>query len=270
MNRGSISILQRLKHEPIPFLFFGTLLSLKVYFLVDFLFIKHGYSYLIYLFQLRHFNLDPRITQTIVNAIARISYNLVAIIFDALIFAGYLIRTDPVSKARGFWERYYPLVTILFPMAGFSILLIPGFNVIIPPFQMGKIAALFGLPPLFPLFIETVASMIAIIGSILSTVSLWSLKRSFGLMVEVRQLVTTGLYRYIRHPLYMAEIVQGFGTAILTVHPLGLGIFVITTIMQIVRAKVEERKLLLLVPAYAHYMRTTGFLWPKMRMRNRV
>jgi protein-S-isoprenylcysteine O-methyltransferase Ste14 len=269
MNRGSISILQRLKHELVPFLFFGTLLSWKIYFLIDFLFIKDGYSYLLYLFQLRHFSFDPQITYGIVNGIARIGYNLVAILFDALVFAGYLIRTNPVSKARGFWERYYPLATILFPMVGFSILLIPGFNVIIPPFQMGKIAALFGLPPLFPLFIETVALTIAITGSILSTVSLWSLKRSFGLMVEVRQLVTAGLYRYVRHPLYMAEIVQGFGTTILTVHPIGLGIFVITTIMQIVRAKVEERKLLLLVPAYADYMRRTGFLWPKMLMRNR-
>jgi protein-S-isoprenylcysteine O-methyltransferase Ste14 len=269
MNRESISILRRLKHEPVPFLFFGTLLGWKIYFLVDFLFIKDGYSYLLYLFQLRQFYIDPQVTHAIANGIARIAYNLVAILFDALVFAGYLIRTSPVSKARGFWERYYPLATILFPMAGFSILLIPGFDVIIPPFQMGRVAALFDLPPLFPLVIETVALTIAITGSILGTVSLWSLKRSFGLMVEVRQLVTSGLYRYIRHPLYLAEIVQGFGTAILTVHPIGLGIFVVTTIMQIVRAKVEERKLLLLVPAYADYMRRTGFLWPKLPVRNR-
>jgi protein-S-isoprenylcysteine O-methyltransferase Ste14 len=269
MNQVSIPVLQRLKLEAFPFLFFGALLGWKVYALIDFLYVRDGYSQLLYLFQLRDFALGPEITQAIVNGIARISYNVVAILFDALVFAGYLLRSSPVSKARGFWERYFPLVTVLFPMVGFSILLIPGFDVVVPPFQMGEIAASLGLSPLWPVFIEIAAVVIAIAGSVLGSAALWSLKRSFGLMAEVRELVTAGLYRTIRHPLYMAEIIQGFGIAVLTVHPIGLGVYAITVILQVVRARVEERKLLRRVPAYAEYMRSTGFLWPKLKLRTR-
>ena len=82
-------------------------------------------------------------------------------------------------------------------------------------------------------------------------------------MVEVRRLITTGMYRYIRHPLYMSEIIHAVGTAILFAHPVAMGIFLITFVLEIIRAKLEEHKFLKLVPAYADYKKRTGFLWPK-------
>jgi protein-S-isoprenylcysteine O-methyltransferase Ste14 len=35
--------------------------------------------------------------------------------------------------------------------------------------------------------------------------------------------------------------------------------------MQVVRAKIEERKFLRTLPEYASYMEQTGFLWPRLR-----
>jgi len=251
----------RLKSDPVPFLFFGCIIGSKIYFLIDFLFLKGNFSYLTRL--LKSMGAGGGISQVLMNLVAHLAYNLVAILFDALIITSYVIRSKPVSRAEGFWERYYPLITVLFPMVGFSLLLIPNFRLFFPPFQIGRLMMRFDLPLLFPLIVELGGLLISMIGAALSILALWSLKRCFSLMAEVRELITTGMYRRIRHPLYMSEIIHALGTSILAAHPVALTIFLITLVLEIIRAKVEERKFLRVVPAYADFKKRTGFLWPK-------
>lgn len=112
--------------------------------------------------------------------------------------------------------------------------------------------------------VNIAALAIGIVGASLSFIALWSLRRSFSLMSEVRELVTGGLYRRIRPPLYMAEIIHIFGIAILSGTPVGLWLFAAAVAMQVVRAKIEERKFLRTVPQYAEFKARTGFLWPKL------
>ena len=105
------------------------------------------------------------------------------------------------------------------------------------------------------------------LGFVGAAFSIWSvsyLRRSFGLRAAVRSLVTTGPYSRIRHPLYVGEIVHIFGIAVLSATPVGLYLFSGALVLQILRAKVEERKFLRTLPEYADYMRRTGFLWPKL------
>ena len=260
-GQKGFSLWLRLKSDPVPFIFFGTIIGSKIYFLIDFLFRKGNFSYLLKL--ISQANAGGGTSQVLTNILAHATYNAVAILFDALIITSYMIRTKPVGKAEGFWERYYPLITVLFPMVGFSLLLIPGFRLFFPPFQVGRLLMRFDLPLLFPLMIELGGLIISMIGAALSIIALWSLRRCFSLMVEVRKLVTTGMYRRIRHPLYMSEIIHAFGTSVLAAHPVALAIFCITLVLEIIRAKLEERKFLRMVPAYAEYKRKTGFLWPK-------
>jgi protein-S-isoprenylcysteine O-methyltransferase Ste14 len=255
------SIIARLKSDPVPFVFFGIIIGSKIYFLIDFLFIRGNFSYLLKL--LDNIGTGGGILQVVINIISHIVYNLVAILFDALIITSYVIRSKPVGKAEGFWERYYPLITVLFPMAGFTLLLIPNFRLFFPPFQLGRVMMRFDLPLLFPMVIELAGLIISLTGAALSIVALWSLKRCFSLMVEVRQLITTGMYKRIRHPLYMSEIIHAFGTSILAAHPIALSVFCITLVLEIIRAKLEEHKFLRMVPAYADFKKRTGFLWPK-------
>ena len=80
----------------------------------------------------------------------------------------------------------------------------------------------------------------------------------------MRELVTSGPYRRIRHPLYFGEIIHVFGIAILAATPAALYLFVVAVALQAVRAKIEERKFLASVPEYAQFRRNTGFLWPKL------
>ncbi|MFX0067410.1 MAG: hypothetical protein ACFFC7_35255, partial [Candidatus Hermodarchaeota archaeon] len=116
------------------------------------------------------------------NLSGHVAYNFTAILFDALVITSYFIRSKPVSKAEGFWERHYPLITILFPMIGFSLLLIPDFRLFFSSINIGQIMMLFDLPLLFPLIIEFAGLVISFIGASLSILTLWSLKRSFSIM----------------------------------------------------------------------------------------
>ncbi|MGB5198818.1 MAG: methyltransferase, partial [Sedimenticolaceae bacterium] len=75
--------------------------------------------------------------------------------------------------------------------------------------------------------------------------------------------VTTGPYRRIRHPLYFGEIIHIFGVVILAATPAALYLFIVAVALQAIRAKIEERKFLASVPAYAEFKRNTGFLWPR-------
>lgn len=258
-------VVARVKSEPLPFVFFGGLLGLKLYLLVEFLFLQGALAQAISIMQTPSWH-SGEDAYLLANIGARTAYNIVAVLFDALIIASYVIRSKPVGRAMGFWERYYPLMTALLPMVGFAVLLLPGFRVMFPPFQLGELMMRFDLPLAFPLLLEAVGLTVALVGALLSIASLWQLKRSFSLMVEVRSLVTTGMYRHVRHPLYMSELIHAFGTAILAAHPIAIMVFLATLVMQVVRAKLEERKFLRLVPAYARYKSQTGFLWPRWSM----
>ena len=64
---------------------------------------------------------------------------------------------------------------------------------------------------------------------------------------------------------YVGEIIHIFGIAILSGTPVGLYLFVVAVAFQVVRARIEERKFLRILPEYQDYMRHTGFLWPRLR-----
>ena len=79
-------------------------------------------------------------------------------------------------------------------------------------------------------------------------------------------LVTTGPYRYVRHPFYTSYLVFWIGWAIATWSPWSvLPLLVIATIYA-VAALGEERKFAGtdMAGAYADYRRQTGFFWPRL------
>ena len=53
--------------------------------------------------------------------------------------------------------------------------------------------------------------IMALAGVIFSTIAIYSLKNSFGIFVQVGDVVTHGLYRYCRHPIYLGYIVSFIG-----------------------------------------------------------
>lgn len=80
-------------------------------------------------------------------------------------------------------------------------------------------------------------------------------------------IVDAGPYRYIRHPLYTAYMLNWIGCAALSGALIIGGGAVVIALLYIMAARGEERDLLnsKLGPAYAQYKRNTGLLLPRVR-----
>jgi protein-S-isoprenylcysteine O-methyltransferase Ste14 len=99
-------------------------------------------------------------------------------------------------------------------------------------------------------------------GMIWALYSLTYLGRRFSIVPEARGLVTSGPYRLVRHPIYLGEIVAGFGLVLPTLLTLHILVFAIFLGAQIVRTHFEERILRATYPQYEAYARHTRRLIP--------
>ncbi len=205
----------------------------------------------------------PGATYYLTNQLSYVLYFVTAIAFDALVFWSFVVRSAAKNGPEGLWENIFPLITVFVPVIGFTLLFLPEVRQLLPGYSPETLAWLRTLTPLYGFYLSMLGFAIGFTGAALSIWALIYLKRSFGLRAAVRSLVTDGPYRHIRHPLYAGEIIHIFGIAVLSATPVGLWLFVAAVALQIVRAKIEERKFLRTLPEYAEYKVRTGFLWPR-------
>src|SRR5882762_4571095 len=104
------------------------------------------------------------------------------ILYLVVIAATVVVRMRPAGKARGIEPRASALIgTFLFTVV-----------VLFPRRELSLTAA-------------AVSTLLTLAGNALAIIVLTQLRGSFSIMAEARQLVTSGVYRYVRHPLYLAE-----------------------------------------------------------------
>ncbi len=104
--------------------------------------------------------------------------------------------------------------------------------------------------------------IIQVIGASLAISGVLSLNRSVGLVPAHREIKCTGLYRWVRHPLYCAYTVTNVGYLISNFTILNLALVMLALAFQIVRIFNEER-LLSQFHAYSEYkLRTRWRLFP--------
>jgi protein-S-isoprenylcysteine O-methyltransferase Ste14 len=108
-------------------------------------------------------------------------------------------------------------------------------------------------------------------GAVLALWPLWHLRRSFSIEPEARTLVTSGPYRFARHPVYAVYLLINLG--ILLRH-LTLPFAVVMAIwlgLLMIRIRFEEQVLSVAFPAYREYRRRVAAfgprLWPMPRDR---
>jgi protein-S-isoprenylcysteine O-methyltransferase Ste14 len=99
-------------------------------------------------------------------------------------------------------------------------------------------------------------------GNAFAIAVLFRLGRSFSVMAEARGLVTGGLYRHIRHPLYVAEEIAAVGCAMQFFSLWAVLLLAVQFGFQLRRMANEERVLERQFPEYARYRRTTARLIP--------
>lgn len=79
-------------------------------------------------------------------------------------------------------------------------------------------------------------------------------------------LVETGVYRRVRHPIYSGVLLSVFGIALLHGHPVLFGIWVALIAVLNAKAAYEESLLQTVYPTYTDYMARTGRFLPKMNV----
>jgi len=87
-----------------------------------------------------------------------------------------------------------------------------------------------------------ISSMLAVIGFTISTLAVFDLGGSFGVSPANRGVVRTGLYRYIRHPMYTGYVISEFGFVLL--NPFNLILWAISSALYFYRSMLENRVLL--------------------------
>jgi protein-S-isoprenylcysteine O-methyltransferase Ste14 len=107
--------------------------------------------------------------------------------------------------------------------------------------------------------------ILVLTGNAITLIGIFSLHRSFSIMVEARQPVFTGLYAYVRHPLYIGEAVATGGILVFRFSPANLFLYVLFLGCQVYRASLEEKKLISAFPEYQQYRKRTGAFFPRFR-----
>jgi protein-S-isoprenylcysteine O-methyltransferase Ste14 len=119
---------------------------------------------------------------------------------------------------------------------------------LIGPMLVGPAAAAALMPELATVLLSAAGLSVVIGGKL-------SLGRSFGLMPANRGIVSTGLYRLVRHPIYMGYLITHVGFLLANATFWNVLIFLAADITLMIRAVYEER-VLARDPAYRDYQDT--------------
>ena len=95
--------------------------------------------------------------------------------------------------------------------------------------------------------------------------AVWSVRflgRSISVIAQAREVVDTGPYRLVRHPLYLGEITSALGVAIVAGTVWAFCAWAVLCVLQAYRALREEQVLLAVLPGYRSYRARTAALLP--------
>jgi len=161
----------------------------------------------------------------------------------------YLTRDKAISTARGIMETVFPIfiagLPVLISFASYN------FNDNIPHESSMYLPAYF------------IVASLMLFGNLINFTGLLSLRRSFTIMSEARVLITSGLYKYIRHPLYLGHFILFFCSTLFRFHWYTVIMYLIFFFGQWHRAKIEEQKLEKSFSNYSEYKKKTGMFLPK-------
>jgi protein-S-isoprenylcysteine O-methyltransferase Ste14 len=77
------------------------------------------------------------------------------------------------------------------------------------------------------------------------------------------QLVTKGIYKYLRHPMYASLLFLGWGMFLKNINPLSISIIAVITLALFLTCKVEEKEMIKRFgEEYKQYMKATRMWIP--------
>lgn len=114
-------------------------------------------------------------------------------------------------------------------------------------------------------FMIPVGVLLNLIGHGLSIAGVLNLRQSFGIVTKVNEIITTGLYGMVRHPIYFGYLVMTAGFILMTPRLVHVIAYVLAVLLQVWRAQIEEKKLASASAEYRDYMKKVPFLIPNFR-----
>jgi protein-S-isoprenylcysteine O-methyltransferase Ste14 len=109
---------------------------------------------------------------------------------------------------------------------------------------------------------QALADVLLCCGMVWAVWSLRCLDRNVSVLAQARAVVARGPYRWVRHPLYVGELVSALGLAIASNSYLAVAMWCAMCGLQVYRAVREEQVLLRALPAYRSYRSHTAALLP--------
>lgn len=114
--------------------------------------------------------------------------------------------------------------------------------------------------PTTNLYIKHIGFILNALTYPLTLVALFSLRNRFTILPEAHSIVNSGIYKYLRHPLYFSYILVLISNTLIFNN---INVFIINTaliILFVMRAKFEERLLSSNFPNYIDYKKQTPFI----------
>lgn len=159
-------------------------------------------------------------------------------VFLAVMISLYMMRRPSIRKEMGILQRSVALGATLVMFATALV-----------PIEAPSVS------------VALAANLLIVVGLCVTLWGLAGLRRFFGILPEVRGLVTGGPYRHMRHPMYVGESISSLGVTLLALSPITAAVFTAFLVLQWRRALYEEALLCDTLPEYREYCaRTRRFL----------
>ena len=111
-------------------------------------------------------------------------------------------------------------------------------------------------PPI-PLLL-LLSQAVTLVAILLGILAFFHLGRSFGILIAIREVKTSGLYGIIRHPMYFTDILWRVGIILKNPCRINFALFAISSACYVYRAMLEER-FLSQYPEYSDYMQKVKY-----------
>jgi protein-S-isoprenylcysteine O-methyltransferase Ste14 len=100
-------------------------------------------------------------------------------------------------------------------------------------------------------------------GGLVAFWPMWHLRKAFSIEPQARVLVTSGPYRFARHPIYTVYLLINAGLWLRHPTPQFAAVLAIWGVLLLVRVRYEEQVLAAAFPEYEHYRKRVGAFGPR-------
>ncbi|MGA3149787.1 MAG: isoprenylcysteine carboxylmethyltransferase family protein, partial [Acidimicrobiales bacterium] len=181
------------------------------------------------------------------TALTHVSWLVVAGFARAILYAAFLsiLVVAVLLREQPFDRDGRLLIRGAAVMASFLLVL------------LGQLAPAGPLLLRVPPLMAGAAAVLTLGGVLLALAAAFELGTNFSFGPQSRQLVSTGPYRLVRHPMYLAELLMTTGIVMVAMHlTVVIGLCAVI-VLQVVRISAEEELLIRTMPTYRTFVRAT-------------